>query len=93
MLIASMQFEIFLPQTASLKEKRFVIKSLITKIRNKFNVSIAEVDFLDKWQRTCLGAAFVSNERQFLDKVYTSILNILHQEDRIEVIDQIFEVL
>lgn len=49
-------------QSSSLKEKRQVIKSILGKVRSKFDVSIAEVDDHDKWQISSLGLAVVSNE-------------------------------
>ena len=92
-LIASIQIELFLPDTSSLKEKRFILKSMKTRIGNKFNVSVAEIDYLDKWQRSCLGIACVANSRTFLDQVYTKIMNLILQEDRVEVTDQLFEII
>lgn len=48
MIIAVIYFEIHIPQAQSLKEKRSAVNSIKKKIRNKFNVSVAEIDFLDK---------------------------------------------
>ena len=93
MLIGSMQIELFIPASVSLKEKRFILKSIKTKIQNKFNVSIAEIDYLDKWQRSCLGVACVSNERKFLDKVLNGVVKVIENENRVEIIDQLIEVL
>jgi uncharacterized protein YlxP (DUF503 family) len=52
--------ELRLPGNGSLKEKRSVVKPIISRIRHEFNVSIAEVDAQDAWQRTVLGVACVS---------------------------------
>ena len=93
MLIGTVKVELYLPGTCSLKEKRFVLKSLITKIQNRFNVSVAEVEFQDKWQKVCLGIACVSNDRRFLDSTLSKVLNTITQEDRAEIIDQVTEIL
>ncbi len=93
MLIGSLQVELFLPEVFSLKEKRFVVQSLKTKIRNRFNASVAEVDFQDKWQRACIGVACVSSDRQVLDSMMTKILELLYQEDRLEILGQVKEIL
>lgn len=93
MLVGTLQAELYLPGTTSLKEKRFVLKSLKTRIRNRFNVSIAEVDFHDKWQRACLGVAAVSNDRRFLDETLSKVMNQITREDRIELIEQVVEIL
>ncbi len=92
MLIGSAQFEFLIPGVSSLKEKRFVLKSIKTRLQNKFNASVAEVDHHDKWQRACLGIACVSNERRFLDETLNKIMNILLEDTRIELIDQAIEI-
>ena len=53
--------ELRLPGNASLKGKRSVIKSIVTRVGREFNVSIAEVDAQDSWQRAVLGVACVSS--------------------------------
>ncbi|MFQ5574269.1 MAG: DUF503 domain-containing protein [Terriglobia bacterium] len=53
------EFEIVLPGCSSLKDKRRVVQSLIQKIRNRYNVSIREVDHLDRRQRATIAAAKV----------------------------------
>jgi uncharacterized protein YlxP (DUF503 family) len=92
MLIGTIQIELFLPGAGSLKEKRFVLKSIKTKIRNLFNVSIAEVDFLDKWQRSILGIACVANNKRFIDETLSKVMGAVAKEDRIEIIDQVIEI-
>ncbi|MDZ7289101.1 MAG: DUF503 domain-containing protein [candidate division KSB1 bacterium] len=92
MFIGVFQVEIFLPQSDSLKAKRFVLNSLKTKIRNKFNVSIAEVDHNDLWQRATLGLALVTNERKFVDQAFAKILQFFEGDDRLEVLDHRLEI-
>lgn len=92
-MIGTVSIELYLPGTCSLKEKRFVLQSIKQKIRNSFNVSIAEVDFHDKWQRTCLGIACVSNDRRYLDSTISKLLNAITRDDRVEIIDQLIEIL
>lgn len=58
----------------SLKEKRMIVKSIIAKIKNKFNVSIAEVEDLDLHQSIVLGIACVSNSKEHAN---TSIQNVV----------------
>ena len=93
MLVGTIQIELFIPEAGSLKEKRFILKSIKTKIRNLFNVSIAEVDFLDKWQRSVLGVACVSNNRRFIDETLSKVMGAVAKEDRFEIIDQAIEIL
>ena len=62
-----------LPENGSLKGKRQLVQSLATRLRNKFNVAVAEVDDNDRWQIATLGVTCVSNDarhaREQLDRV------------------------
>lgn len=93
MLVGTVQVELYLPGSFSLKEKRFVLQSLKTKIRNRFNVSVAEVDFHDKWQKTHLGIACVANDRRFIDTTFSKVMNVISNDERVEVMDQVIEIL
>ena len=92
MLVGICQLELFIPESGSLKSKRFVLKSLKTRIRNKFNVSIAEVGANEKWQRTIIGIAAVSNERKIIDSMFTKIENMLYLDGRVQVIDKFIDI-
>ena len=63
-----------LPENQSLKGKRRVINSLCTRIRNKFNVAVAEVEDNDLWQRATLGITSVSNSSRHTDEILDSVL-------------------
>lgn len=73
-MIVYAEIECMLYNTQSLKEKRAVLKSLITKIRQDFNVSISELDYLDYWQRTKLGIVIVANNYQYGEKVMQEVV-------------------
>ncbi|HNS72993.1 MAG TPA: DUF503 domain-containing protein [bacterium] len=92
MLVGLLQVELFIPESGSLKGKRFLLKSLKTRIHNKFNVSVAEVDENEKWQRTTLGIALVANERKFIDQVMSEITRLIETEDEVEIIGQQLEI-
>ena len=93
MLVGVYQISLFIPESGSLKSKRFVLKSLKTRIRNKFNVSIAEVDENDKWQRTILGVAMVSNQRKFIEQVMSDIFNLIEKQNEVEILEHQLEIL
>ena len=63
-----------LPENQSLKGKRRVVSSLCSRIRNKFNVSIAEVDDNEAWQLATLGITYVSNDSRHADEVLQSVV-------------------
>ena len=63
-----------LPENGSLKGKRRVIKSLMSRVQNKFNVSIAEVDSNESWLTATLGLTCVSNSVRHADEVITNVV-------------------
>jgi|SRR5659263_50967 uncharacterized protein len=80
MYIGALRVELYMPQCRTRKEKRQILKSIIERTRSRFNVSIAEVDHQDLWQRSSLGIASVSNSeyavREMLDHVDRSIRSL-----------------
>ena len=87
MIIGVLNIELFLPASNSLKTKRFAINSLKDKLRNRFNVSVAEIDFTDKWQRSSLGIALVSNESKHIESIFEKILDQVYNDYRVQVIN------
>ncbi|MDK2835661.1 MAG: uncharacterized protein PWP21_438 [Thermosediminibacterales bacterium] len=87
MFIAAAEICLMLYESNTLKEKRQVIKSIINRIKSRFNVSIAEVDFLDSWKRAQLGIACVSNDKAHANSVITSVINFLEKDFRFEITD------
>ena len=77
MHIATLTVVLYLAEGSSLKDKRQVIKSVVASIRQKFNVSIAEVDDLDLWRRATLGIACVSNDSSHANRVLDKVLDHL----------------
>ena len=78
----------------SLKDKRSVVKSLIAKLRNKYNASIAEVGYMDKWQDSEIAIVVVSNSSSKTNEILQNILNWISNnwhsgyivDDKIEII-------
>ncbi|MFC1554111.1 DUF503 domain-containing protein [candidate division KSB1 bacterium] len=83
MIVGIIYLELLIPHTGSLKEKRSVVNSYKKRIQNKFNVSIAEVDFQDKWQRAALGISFVGNDKAQLDSLITKLENFTESDFRV----------
>ncbi|MEA2476603.1 MAG: uncharacterized protein QOC87_802 [Actinomycetota bacterium] len=73
MFIGVARFELFIPASTSLKDKRQVLRSVIDGIRKRYNVSIAEVDFQDLWQRAAIGVTCVSGSSSQCVKVMNEI--------------------
>lgn len=71
----------------SLKEKRRIVKSITDRVRNKYKISAAEVDYLDSLDRGSLGFGVVSNNRQHAETMLQKVLNQIDLISEIEVID------
>jgi len=68
MVVGVLRLVLYLPENHSLKGKRGVLRSIKQRVANKFNVSIAECDDHDSWQRVTLGIAQIGNERDHVDR-------------------------
>lgn len=87
MHIGAVTVQIEIAGADSLKDKRQVVKSLLERVRGKFNVSAAEVDQLDIWRRATLGFAVVSNDTGFIDQVIEKLMDTIEAEPRCVVLD------
>jgi uncharacterized protein YlxP (DUF503 family) len=87
LIVGTCTVSFHIPGSGSLKSKRLVLKSLKDRIRQRFNVSVAEVDHWDLWQRSTLGVAVVSRDGRFADSVIAKVLDLLEAEADISIID------
>ena len=74
MIIGALYLELALPASESLKDKRQIVKSLLARVRNQFNVAGAEVDLLDRRQSAGLGFTCVSNDSRHADQMLRQVL-------------------
>jgi len=87
MIIEAATIKLYAPWVHSLKEKRMEVKSLIAKAKNKFNISIAEVDEQDTHQTIVLGLACVAGDVSHADSVIESVLDFIEKNTDAEVIE------
>jgi uncharacterized protein len=87
MIVGICTVELFLPDNGSLKDKRRVLKSLKERLKQRFNVSIAEVDDQDLWQRTVVGIACVGNRKDYVNEVLDKVIGAIRGTPRVEIID------
>ena len=71
--IGVLTLELRLPESHSLKDKRHTVRGLAERLRGKFNVAVAEIDFQDTWQRALISAVTVSPSREFAAKVLQAV--------------------
>ncbi|MFL6314995.1 MAG: DUF503 domain-containing protein [Terriglobales bacterium] len=73
MPIAYLTIELRIEGAHSLKDKRQVVRSLKDRLRNSFNISIAEIDVTDLWQRATLGVVSISPSRDYLEGLMRNV--------------------
>ncbi len=87
MLAAVCRFDLRIPGVRSLKEKRHVVKSLTGSLRARFNVSVAEVDHHDLWQRTAIGVSAVAPDGHQLRRIVHEVERHVGSFPGVEPID------
>jgi uncharacterized protein len=94
MVVGVMRLTLFLPENHSLKGKRQILRAIKARVRNKFNVSIAESGDNELWQRAELGICQVGNDRAFVDAALREVVNFIDSmalvplgEERLEILN------
>ncbi len=93
MVVGLCTVELYIPDGHSLKAKRQVLLSLKDRLRDKFNVSIAEVGDQDLWQKAVLGIACVANEGAYVNQVLDQAINVIRSIPTIELVQFRIEML
>jgi uncharacterized protein YlxP (DUF503 family) len=93
MVIGAMTLELDIPAAYSLKEKRAVLNRVRDRTRQKFNVSIAEIDDLDVWNHACVAVVTVSNQHKHANQVLSKVLELMQTLPDCEVEDVAMEFL
>ena len=88
------KIQLRLPENMSLKGKRQVIKSITTQLKNRFNVSVAEVDDNELWQKAVLGVCFLSNDTRYTNEVLSKVVDfVANGRFDIEMLDYEIEIM
>jgi uncharacterized protein YlxP (DUF503 family) len=77
----------------SLKGKRKIVKSIISRLRNNFNVSVAEVESNDIYQKAVIGFALVGNDRKVINSKIDKLINLADELNLAEIIDSEMEII
>lgn len=80
MIVAACTVTFHVPFAQSLKDKRQVVQSLMKRVRNTFNVSIAEIDEQDRWQIIVFGIACISNSTQYAHGQLEAVVRFMEEE-------------
>jgi len=94
MRIGILNVELFLHETHSLKQKRFVIQQLKDKLRKRFNISIIEADYQDKWQRSVIAMACISGDTRIINSTFDKITDFIDEnKSGFEILNDEFEIM
>ena len=85
--------ELFIADSQSLKDKRKVLLSLKDKLQQKFNLSVAEVEEQDMWQKAVLALACVANDSRHVNQVLDQALNLIRSNPAVAVVQSRVELL
>lgn len=92
MFVGVCTLEVHIPDSGSLKAKRSPLRSIKDRIRNTFNVSVAEVGSNDLWQRSSLAVAAVSNDKAHLNQTLDHVVNMVRAVPEIDLLDYSIEI-
>ena len=87
MLIGTLVITFHAPWVHSLKQKRSIVKSICSKLSNKFNVSIAEIEEQDLHQMIVLGISYVTNERSQADRIAENVLQFIQSSTDGDIVE------
>ena len=93
MIIGICTCEIYIFNANSLKSKRSVVKSIVEKSKNRFNISIAEVGENDKWQKSIIAFSTISNDQKIVEETIEKVINFFDSYSEIEIINIKREIL
>ena len=89
--IGILYVDLFIGAAQSLKEKRMVLKRIKDRVRNQFNVSVAELDNHDKWQMSTLGFVMIGTDNRYINGALDSILSFIGRFHDVEICEHEIE--
>jgi uncharacterized protein len=92
-VIGLLTLDLHFPGARSLKDKRQALRSLETRLRNRFNVSVAEVEYQDLWQRARLAIVSVNTDHAHLDSTLSSATSEAGNAREVQILDAFTELL
>ncbi len=91
--IAILRLELHIPASNSLKHKRMILNSFKGKLRNNFNVSVAEIDHHDKWQRATMAICQVGGDKSYIHKTMDKVLKFAESFNGMDLLRNEMEIL
>lgn len=87
MVIGACRILLSIDDAFTLKDKRHIVKSLIERLRSRYNASVAEVDLNDMWKNAVIGIACLSNDAKHVDQMMADMINFVENDGRAVVED------
>ena len=89
--VALVAIEFIIHHATSLKDKRRVVGSVKNRLRARFNAGVAEIGYLDEWQRCAIGMVMLGNERVPVEREVNAVQNFMQEVRDIELVDVTWE--
>jgi len=93
MVVGTLKIEFRIRDNHSLKDKRKIVRSVVDRVKHKFNASVAEVGSNDSWQKIELGVSTVGNDRRHIDSSLSNILGFIESMYLAEIVNVETEVI
>ena len=93
MVVGVCHLDLLIAENNSLKDKRRILKKVIERVKNKFNVSIAEVGNHDLWQSAQIGFCIVGNDKRFVNSCLDKVVHFIEKLNSAEIIKSDIELL
>lgn len=93
MVIGVCKLELYIPGNGSLKEKRRILKGVLSQVQAKFNVAVSEVDNFSLWQRSSIGVACVTANKGFASQVLNKVVDLIKGMPLVEILEYEIEML
>ncbi len=87
MPVGILELDLYIPECTSLKEKRVILKGLKDKVRSRFNVSVAEVDGQNLWQRSRILVAVAASDTRGANRLLSKVVSFVERERGLQLLD------
>ena len=87
LFVSLLTIELLIPSARSLKDKRSAVRSLKDRLRSRFNASVAEIAYHDKWQRAVIAACILGNDKRHLESDMTRVRQLCEEAQEIQITD------
>jgi len=93
MTVGILKLVIIIQDSNSLKQKRMVLHSLKARLRNNFNVAVAQIADEDKWQKSTLAVVGVEKNRNSINSILSRVVNFIENANSLELVNYEMELI